>query len=195
MNTEFRKSLALDLHGIINAQPDFFAALTKSLKKDGWEIHVLTGSHIEENKIKEELASYDLEYTHLFSIADYHRENKTTGMWYDEKGDPWVSDEDWNKTKAEYCKKNNISFCIDDTAKYANYFTTPFGYMTIQKDNQTPNRYLNFIIDMFEKRKNKAAWKKKRFYEKFEYIVNKRLGFFFCPPFKQGKENQNKQYL
>lgn len=38
MNTEFKKSLALDLHGIINAQPTFFAALTQSLKKDGWEI-------------------------------------------------------------------------------------------------------------------------------------------------------------
>lgn len=192
---KINKHICLDLHGIIDAYPEFFSELTQSLAKDGWKITVATGSHLEEDKIANELKGYGIAYTHLFSIADYHRENKTPGMWYDEKGDPWVSDEDWNKTKAEYCKRNNVSFCIDDTAKYANYFSTPFGYMTIQKDNKTPNRYLDFIIAMFEKRKNKAAWKKKSFFQKFEYLVNKHLGFFFCPPFKQGKENQNKQYL
>lgn len=149
------KSLCIDLHGIITANPDFFSALTQSLIKDGWDIHVATGSHLKELKVEEDLEKYGIAYTHLFSIADYHRNNKTEGMFYDEKGDPWVSDENWDKTKATYCKENGISFCIDDTARYAKHFETPFGYMSIQMTKEKPNRYLEYIIDMFKKRSQK----------------------------------------
>lgn len=150
-----KRALGLDLHGIINTHPVFFSEITKSLEKDGWEIHVLTGSHLKESNIEAELKEYGIAYTHIFSIADHHRENKTTGMWYDDKGDPWVSDEDWDRTKANYCKENNIMFCIDDTARYANHFETPFGYMSIQMNKEKPNKYLGFIIDLFNSRRNK----------------------------------------
>jgi len=183
------KKLALDLHGIINAAPEFFAIATQSLVKDGWEIHVLTGSHIKEQGIAEELAKYGIAYTHLFSIADHHKENKTEGMWYDEKGDPWVSDEDWDRTKAKYCKEYNIGFCIDDTARYANYFETPFGYMTIQMHKDKPNKYLGFIIDMFEKRKQVSDS-----ITSLSQWVDKHMGWFLSPPYKQGKENKNKNF-
>lgn len=183
------KSLGLDLHGIINAHPEFFSSLTQSLVKDGWSVHVLTGSHIKEQEIEKLLKSYNISYTHLFSIADYHRDNKTEGMWYDKKGDPWVSDENWDRTKANYCKENNIMFCIDDTARYANYFETPFGYMSIQSSNKKPNKYLNLVIGMFEKRRNK-----KSFWKSAEAWVNNKLGYYLCPPHKQGKEEQNKTY-
>jgi len=148
-----KKAWALDLHGIINTQPDFYAAITQSLVKDGWEIHVLTGSHLKEKKIPEELQSYGIAYTHLFSIADYHRENKSENVFYDKNGDPWVSDEAWDRTKADYCKKHNIPQCIDDTARYAKYFETPFAYMTIQTNKPSTNKYLELIIEMFEKRR------------------------------------------
>lgn len=183
-----KKALALDLHGIINAHPDFFAAATQSLVKDGWEIHVLTGSHLEENKVADELKRYGIAYTHLFSIADYHKERKTEGMWYDKKGDPWVSDIDWDRTKADYCKEHQIAFCIDDTARYAHYFDTPFGYMTIQSNRNKPNKYLNLVIDMFEKRRSP------HFFKKLEKLFEKNFGWFFNPPFKQGKFKQNSQY-
>lgn len=182
------KKLALDLHGIINTHPAFFASATQSLVKDGWEIHVLTGSHLEDNKIPEELKSYGIAYTHLFSIADFHKQENTKGMWYDKKGNPWVSDHDWDITKANYCKKHNIDFCIDDTARYANHFETPFGYMSIQMNNKKPNKYLNLIIDMFEKRR-KQSW-----FKKFEGWANKKLAFFTHPLSKQGKEEKNKYY-
>lgn len=183
-----KKALGLDLHGIINTHPEFFAAASQSLVKDGWEIHVLTGSHIKEQGIEEELKRYGIAYTHLFSIADHHKENKTEGMWYDEKGDPWVSDEDWNKTKAIYCKKHDIAFCIDDTARYANHFETPFGYMSIQMHKEKPNKYLGLIIAMFDKRSRKNSWKK------FELWFNGKFGYYLSPPYKQGKEDMNKKY-
>ena len=150
-----KKSIGIDLHGIINTHPEFFSAITKSLIKDDWEIHILTGSHLQELKVEEDLKKYGIAYTHVFSIADYHRYNKTEGMFYDEKGDPWVSDEDWDKTKAMYCKEHDISFCIDDTARYAKHFETPFGYMSIQMTKEKPNRYLEYVIDMFKKRNTK----------------------------------------
>ena len=183
-----KKALGLDLHGIINTHPKFFAEASQSLVKDGWEIHVLTGSHIKEQGIEEELKRYGIAYTHLFSIADHHKSNKTEGMWYDEKGDPWVSDEDWNRTKAIYCKEHEIMFCIDDTARYAHHFETPFGYMAIQMHKEKPNRYLDFVIAMFDKRSRKSSW------SKFESWFNKNLGYFFCPPHKLGKEDINKKY-
>lgn len=187
-NKPFKKAWALDIHGIVNTHPEFFAAITQSLVKDGWEIHILTGSHIEECNIKEELEKYGISYTHLFSIADYHRENKTEGMWYDPNGDPWVTDEEWDKTKADYCKRNNIPFCLDDTARYANHFETPFGYMSIQMTNSKPNKYLGLIIDMFEARrrritKPKAENKKLSFFDK----INKKIEWFVSPKWKCGK--------
>lgn len=186
-NTKLNKTLGLDIHGILNTHPEFFAAATQSLIKDGWEIHILTGSHLVEGKIHEELNKYGIAYTHLFSISDYHRDNKTGGMWYDTDGNPWVSDEDWDKTKADYCKKHNISFCIDDTARYANYFETPFGYMSIQMSKDKPNKYLGLIIDMFEARRRKTTnpqEPKIGFWER----VNKKLIWFTHPSTKLGKE-------
>lgn len=184
------KSIALDLHGIINTLPEFFSLLTQALVKDNFEVHVLTGSHIKGQKIEEELQKYGIAYTHLFSISDYHKEKGTEGMWYDEKGDPWVSDTDWDRTKADYCAKNNIAFCIDDTARYAKHFETPFGYMAIQTSNKCPNRYLEYVIDMFKKR----SQPKLSLWQKISNWVDKHLGYYLNHPEKQGKEEKNKKY-
>ena len=147
--------IALDLHGIINSNPEFFSEMSKLFVNAGHEIHVLTGSHIKEQNIEAELEKYGISYTHLFSIADHHKNIQTEGLRYDENGNPWVSDEDWDKTKAEYCKRNEISFCIDDTARYANHFETPFGYMSIQMHKEKPNKYLGQVIEMFNKIRKK----------------------------------------
>lgn len=184
--------IGLDLHGIINTHPSFFSALTQSLKKDNHEIHILTGSHLKENKIEEELKNYGIAYTHIFSIADFHRENKTADMWYDTNGEPWISDLDWDKTKADYCEKNKIDFCIDDTARYANHFNTPFGYMAIQMHKDKPNKYLKMVINLFNQRKTKKTYK--NFLQKVELKLEKRIGWFFSPKEKLGKTEKNSKY-
>lgn len=182
------KVLVLDLHGVINSNPSFFSILTQSLLKDDWQIHIATGSHIEECGIKEELIKYNIAYTHLYSIADYHRENKTDGMWYDINGDPWVSDEDWDKSKAEYCKKINATMCIDDTIRYARHFETPFAYMCLQSHKNNPNRYMEFIIEKFKERAKSA----KKF--NFDKWFNKNFAWFVSPSTKLGKEERNSQF-
>jgi len=198
-----KKAWVLDLHGVINSAPEFFALVTNSLVKDGWEIHVLTGSHIAEKGIEEELKSYGIAYTHLFSIADYHRNNKES-MFYDEKGDPWISDEAWDRTKADYCERNEIPMCTDDTARYAKYFDKcAFSYMTIQKNGKEPNKYLNLIIDMFNKKRessDKIKGVKNQMIQKTPLNIPLAkiskwknwaydfLHYFMSPPDKLGKE-------
>ena len=43
-------------------------------------------------------------------------------MWYDEKGRPWASDEDWWASKAKICKLNLIDIMIDDSIRYMTCF-------------------------------------------------------------------------
>ena len=115
--------IALDIHGVIDTNAKFFSDLTHALRRWGFEVHVLTGSHIKEKKIKEQLEEMGIAYTHLFSISDYHREIGTK-MWGDEEN-PWMDQDEWNSTKATYCAMHKIDLCLDDRDGYFEHFTTP----------------------------------------------------------------------
>ena len=43
-------SLGLDLHGVIDSLPEVFAFLSKAVVDAGGEVHILTGSKIEQAK-------------------------------------------------------------------------------------------------------------------------------------------------
>lgn len=117
---------AIDIHGVIDENPKFFRRMCKSLVRGGMEVHILTGKHLE-NKVHEELLQLGflafIHYTDLFSMADYHKE-KGTKMWGDTKN-PYMADADWDRTKADYCRRNQIDFCLDDKEQYMKYFLTP----------------------------------------------------------------------
>lgn len=116
--------IGIDIHGVIDHNPKFFSRLTKLLKKKKCEIHVITGARSPEKKV---LEKYNIKYDHFFSILDYHTEIGTD-IHVDEKGEEWILDEKWDRTKADYCKDQNIDIHIDDTQKYGNYFETGFIY-------------------------------------------------------------------
>lgn len=118
------KKLGIDLHGVIDADPEFFSNLSKDLVSAGWEIHIITGPT--KSKALKELEDCKMTFTHFFSIEDYHKE-RGTKMSYDEKGNPWMNKETWNKTKGEYCQKMGISLHIDDSVMYKKYFKTSFS--------------------------------------------------------------------
>jgi hypothetical protein len=99
--------------------------LSNLFVENGHEVHVLTGS-IETEAIHEELRGYGISWTHFYSIAD-HNKKIGTPMTYDGNGDPWMSSEDWNRSKGDYCREHGIDLCIDDTVGYGDYFTTPFS--------------------------------------------------------------------
>lgn len=115
--------IGFDYHGCLDAKPELFSELTKLLKDNGHEVHVLTGS-MESDEIHKELKSLGIHYTHFFSVSDYNKEIGTK-MWFSEDGNPWMDEESWNKTKGEYCKRHDISLHLEDTIEYFDHFTTP----------------------------------------------------------------------
>ena len=117
--------LGLDIHGVINANPKFFALLSRLARDRGHEVHIITGVMLTKSKLAE-IHRYGVSWTHLFSISDYHR-LKGTPMTFADSENPWIDADLWDRTKASYCDQNNISFHIDDTLSYGEYFQTPFA--------------------------------------------------------------------
>ena len=117
--------LGLDLHGVVSDMPEFFSFLTNILIKAGCEVHLITGGMSPEDE--ETLKKYGVRYTHYFSIVDYHTEKQTpTYGKHPVYGFDMISDEEWDKTKGDYCREHNIDLHIDDTLMYNKFFTTPF---------------------------------------------------------------------
>ena len=113
--------LGLDIHGVIDANPGFFAEMSRMLVSVGQEVHILTGQK-DDPGLRARIAGYGVQFTHFFSITSYH-ESHGTKIWYDGKGRPWMDAEIWNRTKAEYCLRNSITLHIDDSPIYGQYFT------------------------------------------------------------------------
>lgn len=122
--------LGLDIHGVIDKRPDMFANLTEIAKNRGYEVHILTGSKVN-NSLIEQLNGYGIKFDNVFSILDYHTKETDTHMWQDSKNNWWIDDDIWNETKGIYCKKMGIDLHIDDTKIYGKYFETPFTHFTI----------------------------------------------------------------
>jgi hypothetical protein len=118
------RKIGLDLHGVIDADPDFFSELSTALVLAGWEVHIITGPT--KTKAIKELVKFKIKFTHFFSIEDYHSE-KGTSMSYDDKGNPWMDKIEWERTKGEYCSKMGIALHIDDSEMYRKYFKSGFA--------------------------------------------------------------------
>ena len=117
--------IGLDIHGVIDSNPEFFAAFTRTMVAAGHEVHILTGPKITP-KIINELKTMHIDFTHLFSITDHHEAVGTPIIW-DEYGNPHMDAYLWDKTKAEYCKAQGIELHIDDSDSYAYFFKTPYA--------------------------------------------------------------------
>jgi len=135
-STKFK--LGLDVHGVIDSLPEVFSFLTKSIISSKGEVHIITGGRIDDDMINM-LKRFDIHYTHLFSILDYHLSIGTpTDGNHPKYGFPMISDEIWDKTKGDYCKKHNISLHIDDTLIYNENFTTPFARLWTHTNTPKP---------------------------------------------------------
>jgi len=113
------KKVGFDFHGVLDKHTDFFSALTKLLVASSWQVHIITGAKLTTDFLAR-LDSLGIDYTHLFSIVDYH-ESIGTKVNYDSSG-PWIDAELWNSTKAEYCTRQGIDMHIDDSDVYGKYF-------------------------------------------------------------------------
>lgn len=125
-----KQSLGLDIHGVINAMPEFFAFLSDSFIKNGGDVHLITGGSWTK-RLDDLVESSGIKYTHRFSVYDYLLESgaETCGEVEFPDGTKQRKFKDglWDGTKAKYCLENNITLHIDDTSIYNNHFTTPFA--------------------------------------------------------------------
>ena len=70
INNQSVPKLGLDVHGVIDAMPDFFAFLTDAFIKNGGEVHILTGGHWNE-EFEKQLNDWGIKFTHKFSVYDH----------------------------------------------------------------------------------------------------------------------------
>ncbi|SCY27081.1 NUDIX hydrolase [Desulfoluna spongiiphila] len=119
--------LGIDVHGVADTFPDFFSRLSRELVAHGHEVHVITGTeHTRslEHYLKDQLG---LAWTHLFSVTTHHKKGGTEVTYID--GNPYMDNRIWNRSKAEYCRRNGIQLHIDDSDVYGKYFSTPYARM------------------------------------------------------------------
>jgi hypothetical protein len=128
-NNTSKHKLGLDIHGVINTMPEFFAFLSESFVKNNGQVHIITGGSWTK-KLEDLINSYNIKYTHKFSVYDYLLESGAQTSGEVEFPDGTIQKKFdnvlWDNTKAKYCSENGISLHIDDTSIYNNYFTTPF---------------------------------------------------------------------
>ena len=118
--------IGLDLHGVSDAYPEFFSTLSKLFVDAGHEVHIMTGELVTD-ALHEQLEKCNVQYTHLFSILQYHTDKGTT-IREDEQGNKWIDDDIWNKAKGDYARQHGLDIVLDDTEVYSEHFTTPFIY-------------------------------------------------------------------
>jgi len=123
--------LGLDVHGVLDGRhKEFFAVLSNLFVNGGHEVHIITGS-TENSELKLMLESNGITWTHFFSIADYNKRIGTKIVYLEDH--PWMDAEIWNKTKGDYCEREQIDLMIDDSDSYWKYFKTPYALFKICK--------------------------------------------------------------
>jgi len=118
--------LGLDLHGVIDCNPDFFISLSELIEKFNGEVHIITGTPWGE--AEKVLLSYNNGkkwWNYFFSIDDYLR-NMNIPFEIDKKGGRDFDLDEWNKAKSIYCKEQGIDLHIDDSVDYGKPFITPY---------------------------------------------------------------------
>ena len=121
--------LGLDIHGVIDSNPESFAFMSQSVITNNGEVHIITGGSWT-TELEEQLKVYGIKWTSHFSVYDYLLESGIDSIGTIQFPDGTIQKKFdyhlWDTIKAGYCKSNNIDLHIDDTEVYSNYFTTPF---------------------------------------------------------------------
>lgn len=114
--------LGLDVHGVIDTDPEFFSALSKMIKAQGNEICIITGREKTPDFV-EEIKKYKIYYNAILSITTYQKEMGTPISYLDDrKSQPIMPSSVWNPSKAELCASAGIDIMIDDSLIYGKYF-------------------------------------------------------------------------
>lgn len=137
--------IGLDFHGVINQSPEYFSKFSQSVKKWGYELHIITGGP--KSVIEEYLQQYNIYYTNIFTIIDFY--DALGKVEHLPDGKFKVPNELWDSAKGEYCQKHRIDIHIDDSLRYAQWFKTPFCHYNAQtqKCRLGEDITINFVSD------------------------------------------------
>jgi hypothetical protein len=116
--------LGLDIHGVIDKEPDKYAALARAVRAKGGKVYVITGQS-DTPELRTILSNLGMTFDRLVSIQDGLMSVGAPVMDYEE-GRPIFRSLDWNSFKGSYCSRNHVDLMIDDSPEYGPYFTTPF---------------------------------------------------------------------
>jgi hypothetical protein len=121
--------LGLDIHGVIDSNPESFSFMSQSVISGGGEVHIITGGSWT-TELENQLKDYGIKWTSHFSVYDYLVNSGIDSIGTIQFPDGTIQkkfDYDlWDTIKAGYCKSNKIDLHIDDTEVYSKYLTTPF---------------------------------------------------------------------
>ncbi len=118
--------LGLDIHGVLDANPEDFVTIAKEVRDNGGEVHVITGSSHDTDldKYLLDLSGGEVFWDKLVSIQDELIDAiEPSGI--NEYGRPFWPDEIWDRVKGDYCTAHGIDLHFDDTERYLEYFSTP----------------------------------------------------------------------
>jgi hypothetical protein len=114
--------VGIDIHGVINKDPEFFSNLSHRLKAKGHEVHILTGRELSD-ELYNRLDGYGIRYDHVFSITSHHKEIGTHISYKDnDPTQPLIAPPVWDRTKAHYAEHVGLCVHIDDSPIYGRYF-------------------------------------------------------------------------
>jgi len=111
--------IGVDVHGTIDANPEFFEPYLRLMTKMGHILFIISGPP--KDQIVEELEQLEImqgvHYSTIISVVDYLR-NCGEKMWQDEKQTWWCKDEVWWASKARICAEFGLTHMIDDKIEY-----------------------------------------------------------------------------
>jgi nicotinate (nicotinamide) nucleotide adenylyltransferase len=117
--------LGIDIHQVGAVKNSFFSELSRLLVENGHEVHLLTEEELTpalEKYLREDLR---LSWTRLFSVTSYQKSRGVKITYI--QGSPYMDEEIWNRTKADYCREQNLDLHIDRSDVYGRHFTTPYA--------------------------------------------------------------------
>jgi hypothetical protein len=117
--------VGLDIHGVIDTDPVFFADIAQVVRDRGGEVFIITGRE-DGVDLRRELEEYGMNsklYNGILSITSYQKSRGTPVSYLDDrKSQPIMEPEVWNPTKAALCASAGIDVMIDDSALYETFF-------------------------------------------------------------------------
>lgn len=123
-------NIGFDLHGVCDAYPKIFSAMSHELYLGNHTIHIITGMRDEDAVLL--LEKYDIYYDRIFSIVSYHFGNGTK-MWQNEDKSWQMDDAIWETSKGIYAQKNSIDLHFDDDISYAKWFPNNTTFVLVPK--------------------------------------------------------------